>query len=418
MHDMGEKMTIIEFFDKASIENIAGALLCEPKQVILIGDKRKQLERTKSLYQSILVKNNIPTEISYRSVNKNNLQDIISTLEQVIEDCEDCVFDLTGGEEMYLVAVGTIMERYKGRVQCHRFNFKNDTLNDCDADGNVSVSKSFDISIEDNISIYGGEIVMDSQREIYTYPWDFNEDFQHDIETMWDICRKNTRLWNAHVGTIGAICELFEMQDTLSVSFDKELAISTLKQRGIKFVCVAWIMYELQKHGLIRSLTMQDTISFVFKNEQVKQCLTIAGQILELAVAKTMRSIKDKNGAPLYHDVKVGVVIDWDRAEEDEEYRTINEIDVVAMKGSIPIFISCKNGDFDANELYKLNTVAEHFGNKYSKKVLISTELDKLGEKSDYIRARMDDMGIRSVENVDEMNDSELERVLKSLWSN
>ena len=74
-------MTIIEFFDKASIENIAGALLCEPQQVILVGDKRKQLERTKSLYQSILVKNNIPTEISYRSVNKNNLQDIISALE-------------------------------------------------------------------------------------------------------------------------------------------------------------------------------------------------------------------------------------------------------------------------------------------------------------------------------------------------
>ena len=84
----------------------------------------------------------------------------------------------------------------------------------------------------------------------------------------------------------------------------------------------------------------------------------------------------------------------------------------------IPIFISCKNGDFDANELYKLNTVAEHFGSKYSKKVLVSTELDKLGEKSNYIRARMDDMGIRSVENVDEMNDSEFERVLKSLWSN
>ena len=411
-------MTIIEFFDKASIENIAGALLCEPQQVILVGDKRKQLERTKKLYQNILAKNNITTEISYRSVNKNNLPNIISALEQIVEECEDCVFDLTGGEELYLVAVGAIMERYKGRVQCHRFNFRNDTLNDCDADGNVCGSKSFDISIEDNINIYGGEIIVDSQREIYTYPWDFNADFEHDIDTMWDICRKNTRLWNTHVGTLGAICELFDMQDTLSVSFEKNLAMSILKQKGIKFVCVAWIMYELQKHGLIRSLVMQDTISFVFKNEQVKQCLTIAGQILELAVAKTMRSIKDKNGAPLYHDVKVGVVIDWDRAEEDEEYRTINEIDVVAMKGSIPIFISCKNGDFDANELYKLNTVADHFGNKYSKKVLISTELDKLGEKSDYIRARMDDMGIRSVENVDEMNDSELERVLKSLWSN
>lgn len=411
-------MIIIEFYDKASIENIAGALLCNPEQVVLVGDKRKQLERAVNLYRGILEKNNIETELSYKSVNKNNLQDIVTMLTQIVKDNENCVFDLTGGEDLYLVAVGIIMERYAGRVQCHRFNFKNDTLNDCDADGNVSASKSFDISIEDNINIYGGEIVVDSQREIYTYPWNFSLDFEHDIDDMWDICRKNTRLWNAHIGTLGAICELFDMQDTLSVSFEKDLATSMLKQRGIKFVCVAWIMYELQKHGLIRSLVMQDTISFFFKNEQVKQCLTIAGQILELAVAKTMRSIKDKNGAPLYHDVKVGVVIDWDRAEENEEYRTINEIDVVAMKGSIPIFISCKNGDFDANELYKLNTVAEHFGNKYSKKVLISTELDKLGEKSDYIRARMDDMGIRSVENVDEMNDSELERVLRSLWSN
>jgi len=412
-------MTIIEFYDKASIENIAGALLCEPQQVILVGDKRKQLERIKSLYQNILAKHNITTEISFKSVNKNNLQDIIMTLEQIVDNCEDCVFDLTGGEELYLVAVGTVMERYKGRVQCHRFNFRNDTLNDCDADGNVCSSKPFDISIEDNINIYGGEIVTDEQREIYTYPWNFTDDFEHDIDVMWDICRKNTRLWNAHVGTLGAVCKLFDFQDgTMSVSFDKDIAASILKQKGIKFVCVAWIMYELQKHGLIRSLVMQDTISFAFKNEQVKQCLTIAGQILELAVAKVMRSIKDKDGGPLYHDIRVGVVIDWDSAEQDEEYRTINEIDIMAMKGSIPIFISCKNGDFDANELYKLNTVAEQFGNKYAKKVLVSTELDKLGEKSDYIRARMDDMSIRNVENADEMSDSELERVLKSLWSN
>ena len=95
MRDMGDKMTIIEFYDKASMENIASALLCEPQQVILVGDKRKQLERTKILYERILVKNNITTEISYISVSKNNIQDIISTLEQVIEKCEDCVFSVS-----------------------------------------------------------------------------------------------------------------------------------------------------------------------------------------------------------------------------------------------------------------------------------------------------------------------------------
>jgi hypothetical protein len=76
-------MTIIEFFDKTSIENISGALLCEPEHVILVGDKRKQLERARNLYQNILEKNNIATKVSYRSVNKNNLQDIIAVLEQI-----------------------------------------------------------------------------------------------------------------------------------------------------------------------------------------------------------------------------------------------------------------------------------------------------------------------------------------------
>jgi hypothetical protein len=89
-----------------------------------------------------------------------------------------------------------------------------------------------------------------------------------------------------------------------------------------------------------------------------------------------------------------------------------------APNGFTDFDILLKNGDFDANELYKLNTVAERFGNKYSKKVLVSTELASLGTRSEYIRARMEDMGIRSIDNVDEMADSEFERVLKSLWSN
>ena len=95
-------MTIIEFFDKASIENIAGALLCSPEAVILVGDKKKQLDRAKDLYRGILEKNRIGVDISVRTVNKNNLQDIVAALSQIAEDFDDCVFDLTGGEELYL----------------------------------------------------------------------------------------------------------------------------------------------------------------------------------------------------------------------------------------------------------------------------------------------------------------------------
>ncbi len=39
-------MTIIEFYDKNAIENIAGALLCAPERVIFVGDKHKKMEKS------------------------------------------------------------------------------------------------------------------------------------------------------------------------------------------------------------------------------------------------------------------------------------------------------------------------------------------------------------------------------------
>ena len=85
------------------------------------------------------------------------------------------------------------------------------------------------------------------------------------------------------------------------------------------------------------------------------------------------------------------------------------------MKGLVAFFISCKNGSVGDDELYKLNTVAERFGGKYAKKVLVSTEIDALGRTSEYIRARMKDMNIRSIDNVDEMPDDAFEKELKNI---
>ena len=205
----------------------------------------------------------------------------------------------------------------------------------------------------------------------------------------------------------------------LSITFHREDVIALTHRADAKILFAPWIFYELESQKLIESLTITDNaVSFVFKNKQVKRCLTIAGQVLELTVASKMRALTDAKGQQIYHDVRVGVVIDWDVTDEESDVRTINEIDVLAMKGACPIFISCKNGNFDSNEAYKLSTVAERFGAHYAKKVVIATELEKLGDRAEYLRARMVDMKIRCVEDVDAMSDTELERVLKTLWSN
>jgi hypothetical protein len=103
-----------------------------------------------------------------------------------------------------------------------------------------------------------------------------------------------------------------------------------------------------------------------YKNEQVKKCLTKAGQALEMKIYTTAKALLDKDGVPFYDDTLNGVVIDWDGEFHDESvediYDTENEIDVMLMHDVVPVFISCKNGTVTSDELYKLNTVADHYG--------------------------------------------------------
>ena len=167
---------------------------------------------------------------------------------------------------------------------------------------------------------------------------------------------------------------------------------------------------------------MKPFIIFLNKNKQVKKCLTKAGQALEMKIYVTAKNLTDSDGNLLYNDVVNGVVIDWDGKFHDEKtqdvYDTENEIDILLMHDIVPVFISCKNGIVTADELYKLNTVAERFGGEYSKKVLVATSLNKMGEAGKYLRQRADDMKIKIIEDIQSLEDEELERKLKNLWLN
>ena len=94
---------------------------------------------------------------------------------------------------------------------------------------------------------------------------------------------------------------------------------------------------------------------------------------------------------------------------------TQNEIDVILMKGLIPVFVSCKNGAVEDDELYKLNTVAERFGGTYAAKVLLATTLGRGGRSKRYLLERAQDMGIKVIEGVHEMTREEFARQLRAL---
>ncbi len=420
-------MTLIEFFDKTAIENVCACLVRKPERVILLGDKMKILQRHAEIYRQIFAGRGQVIEFIPRTINKNDMQCIIEAMSQIVDEYENCVFDLTGGEDLYLAAIGIVSERNRNKhIQMHRFNLRNGTIVDCDRDGiTIQCDMHPSVSVEENIRIYGGSLVRREDRPSGTRSWDMNGDFCSDILRMWEVCRQNVRLWNTQIA-------IFETADKIPspASDDRTLKLpmaelsGMLKRYGAKFVWLSGVIDPLYDAGLITAYdTTGECLSITFKNPQVKACLTKAGQVLEMLVYLVAREVVDPKSSPaeipVYSDVMTGVVIDWDGTVHPENRPdTENEIDVMMMHGVVPVFVSCKNGFIEIEELYKLNSVADHFGGAYAKKVIVATALPDAGYFVDYIRQRAADMNIRLVENLQDMTMFEMQRVIRSFWCN
>ena len=412
-------MTVVEFFDKVSIDNMVSCITLKPDKIIFVGDK-KPMKKQEEVYRRFACKQGLNVEFCFKNINRNNIEKIVEVLTDIAENEENCVFDLTGGEDLVLVAMGFVYERYRhtGKLQMHRFNIVSGAVTDCDNDGNSPHIGEVSMSVEDNITLYGGMIVpFDGKKG--TYKWDFDNELISDIRRLWNVSRANPGLWNALLNTLHAMSLMDMNTKTLKMTANKETLENFMKSKRLKYVWIPGMMKSFEKLGVIRELKdSDDSVSFTFKNEQIKMCLTKSGTILELMVLLSAKEMEDKNGKKIFNDTETGVFIDWDATVHeitDEEKDTENEIDVILMKGLQPVFVSCKNGYVDEAELYKLKTVAERFGGPYAKKLLVCSYLGKSTKDSyRYLKQRAADMDIELVENVHEMTDDELKKHIRS----
>ena len=381
-------MTYVEFYDRTSIENICTCLTKAPDRVVLIGSSIKQINMRIKNYSALFDGRGIKIEFIPKTISRYNLKNAVALLTEIIEKYDDCVFDITGGEEILNVALGIVYEKYpQKKIQIQKCNVRNNHIYDCDEDGNYVCLDVPNLSIEENIRAYGGEIIYGGINEEKTYRWDMNPDFLKDIETIWDICKKDVRYWNTQIGVFEAVDKVGKVSnDGLTTVTSRGPLEFYLKKHNAKYAESARIIGMLLEAGLLTQFDADESnITISYKNEQVKKCLTVSGQALEMKIYTIVRNIKEDNGELVYNDSINGVVIDWDGEFHDEKkeniFDTENEIDVLLMHNILPIFISCKNGVVTSEELFKLNTVAERFGGKYSKKILIATALKCMKDK-------------------------------------
>ena len=279
------------------------------------------------------------------------------------------------------------------------------------------------MSVAENVRIYGGDVVYGDINEEKTYEWDLSEDFTGDINIMWSVCKKNVKQWNLIIGVLGMMEKIGQVIyiENLKTVIKKSELKEYLEKRKIEYQLLKDMIDFLQEEKLVTFFcdSEEENITISYKNGQVKKCLTKAGLVLEMKIYITAKNIIDSDGAFVYDDVVNGAVIDWDSEFHnitDGEIDTENEIDVLMMHGTVPVFISCKNGMVNADELYKLNTVAERFGGENVKKILVATALSSLGGAEKYLRQRAEDMNIKILDDVHMLSDNELEEKIRNLW--
>ena len=205
-------MTYIEFFERTAAENVTACLIYAPERVIFIGNNGKLMKRHIERYERVFADRGIAIEFSYRTISRYNLDDAVRLLSELVETYDDCVFDITGGEEILNLALGVVFERYpEKQIQIHKLNLRNNAVYDCDKDGNTICRNTPRLSIEENIRIYGGDVVYGGFSSGSTVLWDLTEDFAADVHKIWEVCRVNVRDWNVQ-------CSLLEVAEKIGTA--------------------------------------------------------------------------------------------------------------------------------------------------------------------------------------------------------
>ncbi len=374
----------IEFLDVEPIENVITCLNYQVDKVIFFGYEDTIAQKGEKT-EYFLKKYCGVSDVEFNILSETNLEEILVNISAVIDReqtaSNQVFFDITGGEGLMLLAFGALSR--DRQLPMHMFDIESGWLYELNRDVKPTLSEAVkkshkSMNLETYIQMHGGIVNHSMHKGTKSLE---DADFAKDSVNLWTICNKYKKTWNIFSEFLREYCQ---PNNNLQVEMDiadikAKIATKSKYDRND----MTNIFKECGQIGVLENLYSDGNVcTFRYKSSRLQDQLWDAGSVLELHTYMDFKEISD--------DCKVGVHIDWDGTIHGGWGRdTVNEIDVLALKGYVPTFVSCKNGNVDQMALYELETVASRFGGKYAKKVLVAPQ----GlNKSHRIRAR--EMGI------------------------
>lgn len=382
----------IEFFDREPIENLITCLHFKMDKVIFFGQRDTMTGEAKAITQRALGQICGVEDVSFVELSMKNidrvLQEIAKTVQREEQRGGKCYFDLTGGAEMLLVAMGMYSSTHN--IPMHRFDVSDGELKILNThadhiDDSVE-SRRISLTIEDVVRLHGGVIDKGMQKQ---YKGNLSDrSFRQDIRALWQLASANMRLWNGFSSVLKATKTTLE--SALDERLDREKVERVAGKNsaiGSEEIFIAYLK-QLEQARCIENLTAcGDWISFRYKSSHLRSCLLDAGSVLEL------HTYFERMESGLYDECRIGTHLKWGSNAADDGYMVNNEIDVLLLRGYVLTFVSCKAGPADQMALYELDAVASRFGGKYAVKELVTAAKLEM-----HHRQRAEEMGISVIE--------------------
>lgn len=352
--------TLIELYDERAMENVLAPDMFRPQRIIYLCPE--EIVRNKSRQEKLrdfFKRRGWQPELVFLQTSLFKADRILRQLLTTGEKYPNCAVDVTGGSDAALFAAGM----FSARTGAPAFTYSRKRNRFYDISGaafadNLECTLSY--SVEEFFLMAGG--ILQPGRVDNTVL----EQYLKDFDPFFSCFLRFRRDWTDIISYIQRVSPS-EYGQTPPMSIEGKYTVKG--DHGSKNSANEAALNALADIGFIRELkiTRGESVSFRFRDANIRAWLRDVGSVLELYAYKACVD------AGIFNDVISSAVVRWDDVQGHGS--VLNEIDVMAARGVIPLFISCKATEIKTEALNELAILRDRFGGKGAKAAIITTEL-------------------------------------------
>ena len=384
--------TLIELYDERAIENILAPDMFRPRRIIYLcpGDIVQDHNRQAKL-KAFFRRRGWDPELIFTEVSLFKADRILGQLLSIREKYPNCALDVTGGSDAALFAAGM----FTAQTGAPAFTYsrkKKRFYNISGADFADDLPCTLSYSVEEFFLMAGGTLLSGRVNNAIL------SDYLRDFDPFFACFLRFRRDWPDIISYIQKISPA-EHGQTPPLSIQGKYSVKG--EHGSKNYANEAALKAFEQIGFIEDLAIVpgESVSFRFRDKTVRAWLRDVGSVLELYAYKACID------TGIFNDVISSAVVRWD--DTLGHGSVSNEIDVMAARGVIPLFISCKTSDVRTEALNELAILRDRFGGKGAKAAIVTTEPCNAAA-----RHRAAQLGIAVID-LEELSDNQMVQRLK-----